>query len=99
MEFFRDTSIDFMKYRKVFMIVSVALLLISVLSVFVAGDLNLGVDFAGGTQVTVKFREPQEINALRAMTVDAGVEDAQIQRFGDEDENEEIGRASCRERV
>lgn len=94
MEFFRDTHIDFMKYRKYFMIVSVALLLISVLSVFAAGELNLGVDFAGGTQVTVKFREPQEINALRAMTADAGVEDAQIQRFGDEGDNEALIRTS-----
>ena len=76
MEFFRDTSIDFMKYRKVFMIVSVALLLISVLSVFVTGDLNLGVDFAGGTQVTVKFQEPQEINTLRAMAADWGMAEA-----------------------
>jgi len=94
MEFFRDTNIDFMKYRKVFMIVSVALLLISVLEVFVIGDLNLGVDFAGGTQLTVKFREPQEIDALRAMTADAGIEDAQIQQFGDEGQNEALIRTS-----
>ena len=83
MEFFRDTKIDFMKYRKYFMIVSVALLLISGLAVFVVGELNLGVDFAGGTQVTVKFKEQQEINDLRAMTAAAGIEDSQIQRFGD----------------
>ena len=55
MEFFRDTNIDFMKYRKYFVIVSLVLLTISILAVFVAGKLNLGVDFAGGTQVTVKF--------------------------------------------
>jgi preprotein translocase subunit SecF len=94
MEFFRDTHIDFMKYRKGFMIVSVALLLISVLEVFLTGDLNLGVDFAGGTQVTVKFREPQEVDSLRAMTDEAGIEDAQIQRFGDEDDNEALIRTS-----
>lgn len=95
MEFFRDTSIDFMKYRKYFMIVSMALLLISVLVVFVAGDLNLGVDFAGGTQVTVKFQERQEINDLRGMIAAAGIEDAQIQSFGDEGENEALIRTSA----
>ena len=64
MEFFRDSQIDFMKYRRYFVIVSLVVLLISVLAVFVRGKLNLGVDFAGGTQVTVKFRQPQEMNDL-----------------------------------
>ncbi len=94
MEFFRDTHIDFMKYRRYFMIVSMALLLVSIFSVFVTGQLNLGVDFAGGTQVTVKFRQAQEINDLRALITAAGIEDAQIQRFGDEGDNEALIRTS-----
>ena len=94
MEFFRDTHIDFMKYRKYFVIVSAAFLLISILAVLVTGDLNLGVDFAGGTQVTVKFRDPQEINDLRIITAEAGIADAQIQRFGAEGENEALIRTS-----
>lgn len=94
MEFFRDTNIDFMKYRKYFVVVSLVLLTISILAVFVAGKLNLGVDFAGGTQVTVKFRQPQEMNDLRAMTAAAGIEDAQIQSFGDVDDNEALIRTS-----
>ena len=94
MEFFRDSKIDFMKYRKYFVVVSLVLLLISVLAVFVAGKLNLGVDFAGGTQVTVKFSKPQEMNDLRAMTAAAGIEDAQIQSFGDPGDNEALIRTS-----
>lgn len=94
MEFFRDTNIDFMKYRKYFVVVSLVLLTISILAVFVAGKLNLGVDFAGGTQVTVKFRQPQEMNDLRAMTAAAGIEDAQIQSFGDVGDNEALIRTS-----
>jgi len=94
MEFFRDTSIDFMKYRKYFVIVSGVMLSASILAVFVTGELNLGVDFAGGTQLTVKFHEPQEINDLRAMTADAGIEDAQIQQFGDAGDNEALIRTS-----
>ena len=72
MEFFRDTHIDFMKYRKYFVIVSLVLVVISILTVFVAGKLNLGVDFAGGTQVTVKGLQPQEWNDLRARRATAG---------------------------
>ena len=94
MEFFRDTKIDFMKYRKYFVIVSLIMLAISVVEVLIKRDLNLGVDFAGGTQVTVKFQQPQEINDLRDTVAGAGVEDAQIQRFGDEGANEALIRTS-----
>ena len=94
MEFFRDTYIDFMKYRKYFVIVSLVMLIISILAVFGSGRLNLGVDFAGGTQVTVKFRQPQEMNDLRAITAAAGIEDAQIQSFGDVGDNEALIRTS-----
>lgn len=94
MEFFRDTNIDFMKYRGYFVIVSAVLVIGSILAVFVHGKLNLGIDFAGGTQVTVKFRQPPEINELRRVMSQAGIEDAQIQRFGAEGQNEALIRTS-----
>jgi preprotein translocase subunit SecF len=94
MEFFRDTHIDFMKYRKFFVVVSLILVAISILAVFVLGKLNLGVDFAGGTQITVKFKHSQEMNDLRALTAAAGIEDAQIQSFGDAEDNEALIRSS-----
>lgn len=94
MEFFRDTQIDFMKYRGYFIVVSAVLLLVTFLAVFVHGRLNLGIDFVGGTQVTIKFRQPPEIDELRQLMVAAGVEDAQIQSFGDEGDNEALIRAS-----
>jgi preprotein translocase subunit SecF len=94
MEFFRDTHIDFMKYRRFFVIVSLVLVAISILAVFVLGKLNLGVDFAGGTQITVKFEHAQEMNDLRALTAAAGIEDAQIQSFGDAEDNEALIRSS-----
>ena len=62
MEFLRDTQIDFMKYRKVFVVVSVILAIVAILAVFVHGKLNIGVDFAGGTQLTLKFQEQPQID-------------------------------------
>ena len=90
MEFFQNTNIDFMKYRKQFVLVSAALLAIAIFAVFIRGGLNLGIDFAGGTQVTLKFQEQPQIDELRDVISAAGIGDAQIQRFGVEDANEVI---------
>ena len=61
MEFFRDTNIDFMKYRRVFAGVSAVALVVTGGLVFAGKGLNLGIDFAGGTQLTVKFAEEPQI--------------------------------------
>lgn len=88
MEFFRNTNIDFMKYRKFWIVISLVLLAVGIFSVFVHGKLNIGIDFAGGTQLTLKFAEEPEVDNLRSLLEQAGVEDAQIQSFGEAGENE-----------
>ncbi len=90
MNFLHDTHIDFMKYRKVFVWVSALLLAVGIFAVFVHGDLNLGIDFAGGTQLTVKFRDEPELDRLRELVTAAGVEDVLIQRFGEPGDHEVI---------
>lgn len=88
MEILRETHIDFMKYRKFWVVVSLLLVALGIFSVFVHGKLNVGVDFAGGTQINLQFRERPDVNSLRSLLAGAGIEDAMIQRFGNEDENE-----------
>ncbi|HYH46015.1 MAG TPA: hypothetical protein VEG34_10030, partial [Thermoanaerobaculia bacterium] len=90
MEILRDTNIDFMKYRKYWVIVSLALVVLAIFSVFVNKHLNVGVDFAGGTQLTLKFKERPEVDELRQLLNNAGLEEPQIQRFGEEEGNEVI---------
>ena len=90
MKILSDSHIDFMKYRKVFVWVSAALLAVAIVAVFILGDLNLGIDFAGGTQLTVKFRQEPEVDRLRELISRAGVEDVVIQRFGAPGDNEVI---------
>lgn len=90
MEFFRDTNINFMKYRRLFAGVSAVAVVVTSLLIFAGKGLNLGIDFAGGTQLTVKFTEQPEIDALRRMISSAGIEDASIQRFGDLGDNSVI---------
>ncbi|MEM7050497.1 MAG: protein translocase subunit SecF [Acidobacteriota bacterium] len=93
MEFFRDSRINFMKYRKVMVVISCIFLTLGVLGVFVQKKLNIGIDFAGGTQLTLQFREEPEIDTVRALLADAGIDDAVIQRFGEVEANELILKA------
>jgi preprotein translocase subunit SecF len=88
MELLRDTNIDFMKYRKFWIIVSLILVGIGVFAVFFHGNLNIGVDFAGGTQMTMQFRDKPEADKLRSILRQHNLEDAEITRFGTEEENE-----------
>jgi len=92
MEFLQHTDIDFMKYRRYWVGISTVLSVVSILAVFVHGKLNVGVDFAGGTQLTLQFRERPEVDELRGVLGAAGLDDAQIQRFGEEGSNEVLIR-------
>lgn len=92
MEILRNTNIDFMKYRKFWVMFSLALVLAGIVSVFFLRNLNIGVDFAGGTQINLQFREKPNIDELRGLLGGAGLEEIQIQRFGTEEENEVMVR-------
>lgn len=88
MQLFRDTHIDFMKYRRFFVVVSTIFIVVGIFAIFVHGKLNIGIDFAGGTQLTLGFKEQPEIDELRGLLADAGIDDAQLQRFGEPEDNE-----------
>ena len=88
MRLVRDTHIDFMKYRKFWIIVSLALVVGGLLSVFDKGWIRLGIDFAGGTQINLRFKERPDVDELRKLLEGAGLTDLTIQSFGDADSNE-----------
>lgn len=91
MEFFRNTSFDFMRLRRVCLGLS-AVAVIAALGFIFSRQLNLGIDFAGGTQMIVKFAQPPDIQELRGLLQDAGIEDATIQSFGADEDNSVILR-------
>ena len=66
MDSLANSKIDFMRYRRVAIVISAGLIVVSVFTVFFGGNLNLGIDFAGGTQLNVKFQGSPEIERLRA---------------------------------
>ncbi len=97
MEILRDTHFDFMKYRNFWIIVSLILVLAGIFFVFVHGNLNVGVDFAGGTQINLQFKEKPQIERLRGVLEGAGLEEFTIQSFGEEEENEVMVRTRLAE--
>ena len=76
-----DIRFQFMKYRKIAAIASIALFTISVLSLSFRG-LSLGLDFSGGTLVEVTYEAPVELESIRNTLIANGYEDSQVVNFG-----------------
>jgi preprotein translocase subunit SecF len=76
-------NIDFMGYKKPFMSLSGALILISLLLLAWRGGPNYGVDFTGGVVVQVKLEKRQTPSAVREALEPIGLGDSIIQQFGE----------------
>jgi preprotein translocase subunit SecF len=86
MQIFVNTHYDFVKYR--FYAVAFSLLVMAVgASLFVKHGVNWGIDFAGGAQIVLKFKDQLPMEKLRADMVDAS-----IQQYGKPGDNEVLIR-------
>lgn len=81
MELIHKSSIDFLGARKISIIISVLLLIVTVVLLATRG-LNFGLDFTGGTLVEITYDKPVEITTVRNTLGDAGYKDAVVQHFG-----------------
>ncbi len=81
MKFLRDTNIDFMKYRKFAFIASSIFVLIGLISFFLRGEANFGIDFTGGTLVRYRFAEAINTGDVRNSLSEAGLEKSTIQSY------------------
>ncbi|MFV1950713.1 MAG: protein translocase subunit SecF [Nitrospinota bacterium] len=83
MEFIKPgTKIDFIGKKKIAISISVLLIIVGLTSLLMRGGLNMGVDFAGGTLIQLKFPEKVSIEKIRGGLKDIGLENSTIQRFG-----------------
>lgn len=74
-------KIDFMGKRRLAMILSAVILVIS-LAALISKGLNFGIDFTGGTLIEVGYPESVELEPIRTALADAGFDSAQVQHFG-----------------
>lgn len=58
---------DFMKYRKTWFGISIAILLFGLIYSFIVGGLNFGIDFTGGTSITAEIGKPFSVEDIRAI--------------------------------
>jgi preprotein translocase subunit SecF len=80
------THIDFIGKRRPAIAVSVLVLLVSLAAVWVNG-VRMGIDFAGGTEVQLRFAPGVDVDEGRIRTVAGacGVTDASVVRYGETD--------------
>lgn len=83
LEIVGKTHIDFMGKRRIAFGVSGVLIALGILAVIqiILGSANLGIDFAGGTAVQLKFDRPLKIEAARTALGNYGLGDAELQEF------------------
>lgn len=80
MRLLANTSIDFIKSRKIAYVISLFLIVAGLVSLAVKG-LNFGIDFKGGTEVVVRFDKDVGVGQVRSVLREAGVE-AEVKRYG-----------------
>ena len=79
----KDTSIDFLGFRKIAYALSAVLLAASIASVAVRG-FNYGIDFSGGVLIEVKSKNgPVNVDKVRNELDSLNLDELNLQSFGD----------------
>ena len=73
--------IDFMGRRNLAFVVSAVMLIVSIGAVLFQ-QLNLGLDFTGGTLVEVRYGAAPSLDAIRQLLENSGFQDVSVQTFG-----------------
>jgi preprotein translocase subunit SecF len=74
---------DFVAHRKLFYLISAALILPGIVSLLLPGGLRPGIDFTSGVIMTIQFESPPEQQQLRDKLEELGHPEAIVQRSGD----------------
>ncbi|MDE3201212.1 MAG: protein translocase subunit SecF [Acidobacteriota bacterium] len=93
MELFHDVNIDWLGKKWYFLGFSLIFSIAGIISMGlhwqkIGSPIPLGVDFKGGTQIELQFKQTPDIPRIRTALAQAGVNDAQIVRYDDPSQNE-----------
>lgn len=85
MEILGKTSVDFVGKRYIAYAISTVLVLTGIVALIQVsrGAANMGIDFAGGTSVQVKFSQPLDLGVVREALSKNGIKDSEPQQFAD----------------
>ena len=90
MELFREPNIDWMGKKWYFIALSIPLLVAGLISIAAHRGLVYGIDFRGGTLVTVKFAQDPNLDAIRQQLDRQGLHGATLQQIGAQADHEVI---------
>jgi preprotein translocase subunit SecF len=92
MELFRQTNIDFLRYKWWAILASWALILVGFFAIFVQKGLKFGIDFSGGTAIALRFAERPNVDQLRKLLDGANLGETGIQRYEEPEKNQVLIR-------
>ena len=84
-ELIGKTNFDFIGKRRYAFVLSIILVTLGIFTVIQLwrGQANLGIDFAGGTSVQLKFEKPFQLDRARLALEANGLKDSELQQFTD----------------
>lgn len=91
MQFMKDTNFNFLKFSRIAISISIAIMVSAILVMFVVhGGPNFSVDFAGGTVVQLKFEKPvkSDLGKIRAIVSSMNFGNPEIKTVGPVTHNE-----------
>lgn len=82
-EIIKNTKIDFMGKKNIALTVSAVLIILGIFTIvqIARGTANLGIDFAGGTAVQVKFEKQEPLQNIRQALSKSNLEDVELQEL------------------
>lgn len=86
LEILKKTNIDFIGKKYITLIVTGSLTLLGIFAIvqIATGKANLGIDFAGGTAIQLRFEKNIPLQSIRAALESGGIKDVDLQDIPDE---------------
>jgi preprotein translocase subunit SecF len=81
MRFIKETHIDFVGTRKIWITISLILICVGVVSLIIKGGPKYGIDFTGGTSLQIRFENRVSIADIRNILSGIGLGNSEIKEF------------------
>jgi preprotein translocase subunit SecF len=82
---------DLLKHGRLFVIAGFAFSIVNLILIPIVG-IPFGIDFAGGTEMQIKFSAPVSAEKIRDVLAEQGFKENQVQQYGKETDNEWLVR-------